>query len=251
MTKFKRHAAGYAIVLAGAIGMFMNAMADGPVLKSAVTRAGADKPYVAGLVEPIYDITMGFPVQGIVEHIRCREGQRVRQGDTLMVLTNEYSNNEVGVLKEMLDTNRKLFEETRSVSKEELERSNLEWRRSRETLRNRSLIAPKPGIVDDIKIEEGEICQPGQPVLRLVNAFKCRLVIHPEFEKGQMFAVGQKIQMKLNSRGVLIDRSGVVTKVSQAVDAASGLLEVKIVFDNADGMVRPGVIGYAYFPTKK
>ena len=247
---FKRPLAGVAIVLAIAAGAVMTSLADVPAPRLATARAAAEKTYVSGLVEPMFDITMGFPVQGIVDRIRCREGQNVRKGDTLMVLTNEYSNVEVGVLKEMLDVNRKLFEETRSVSKEELDRSSLEWKRSRETLRNRTLIAPKPGIVDDIKIEEGEICQAGQPVLRLVNAFKCRLVVHPEFAKGQLFVVGQKVKLKLNSRGELLDRTGVVTKVSQAVDAASGLLEVKIEFSNTDGKIRPGVVGYAYFPTK-
>ncbi|ANT65945.1 efflux RND transporter periplasmic adaptor subunit [Prosthecochloris sp. CIB 2401] len=208
-------------------------------------REGLNNINVSGIVEPLHDITMGFTVQGRIDRILCKEGQQVARGDTLMVLTNGYIELEVSLLREMLDANQQLFEETKSVSKEELDRLTLEWNRANETLRRRILIAPKPGVVEDIEVEEGEICEPAKPMLRLVSAERCQLVVNPEYSQAYALSVGQQVPLKLTSGRSMVERTGVITKVSKVVDPASGLMEVKIRFDNSDGAIKPGVIGQA------
>lgn len=247
---------------------------------------------VSGVVEPLIDVTLGLTVEGSIQRISCKEGETVRKGATLLTLENRLEELEVArrkiirdsraelesaraqarTLEKILTANRKLYEETRSVSLEEIQRLTLQWKRAAaeekllgireereeveyrmavQALNRRVLRAPVSGVVEEVFREEGEICESADPLVRIVDAGTCHLAANLEEAFGSLLEPGQEVDLEIHAGGGIVKKDGVITQVSQVVDPASGLMRVKVRFDNRDGRVRPGVSGDLVLPSKE
>jgi RND family efflux transporter MFP subunit len=170
----------------------------------------------------------------------------------------------VATLKSMLDSTRELFNSTGSVNREELEklqleyetavldkeklesaeeRERIEYEMSRETLHKRSMRSPIQGTVIKLFLDEGESCQENQPLVHVVDTSRGLFVSNVEEWIGRTLKKGQTVELKIKTGNESTTKLGTVIFVSPVVDPASGLLEVKTEFDNADGSVRPGISG--------
>jgi len=253
------------------------------ILLTAVARQAAAAS-VSGVVEPLVDVTLSLPVEGIVSKVACHEGQRVTSGAVLVQLENRAEQIEVArrrlvwqsdselrsartrekTLKKILESNSQLYEKTRAVSREELDKLTLQWNKAaaekellavqeeREELEyklalrkleQRTLKAPVGGVIEKVWLDEGEICQPGQELVRLVNARECYLVAHVPEAQGCRLKRGRKVEMQIRTGGRLVAVTGVIDLISQVVDPASGLMRVKVLFENRNGTIRPGLTG--------
>ena len=171
---------------------------------------------------------------------------------------------QVATLKSLLDSTRELFDSTQTVSRDELIRLELEYKlavsekqrlevakaRERieyemalENLSRRSLRSPIQGTIIKLFLNKGESCELTQPLVHLVDTRKCLFVCNIEEWAGRTLEKGQWVDLKINIGLDTIDKKGKVIFASPVVDPASGLLEVKAEFDNADGVVRPGISG--------
>jgi RND family efflux transporter MFP subunit len=223
----------------------------------------ADPVWVAGVTEPAKDITMAFPVVGIVASRPVAEGARIQRGAVVIELDKQL---------ELLDVQRKKLarefaaaelerlqtlaqRNAISVSREELDKKKAESELSRvdveladAVLRRRQLIAPFEGEVAVFHKDVGEKCDEQQPVVRLVDTRRCILVVNLEPRLGAGFRVGQAVVVESESGTGTVRKDASVVYVSPVVDAASGLLRIKAEFDNTDGSVRPGVAGRIRLP---
>ena len=245
---------------------------------------GQQQLSIAGITEPIEDITLNAIVEGTIAKLHFKEGATVKKGQTILELDKRLEALEVGrrkliweskseleaaaaqaaTLKSLLASTRELFESTRSVSKDELIRLELEYKlavsekqrleveeirekieyeMALETLARRSLRAPIPGTIIKLFLDIGESCEQTQPLVHLVNTRKCLFVCNIEEWAGRTLKKGQSVDLKIKIGSEAVDKEGKVIFASPVVDPASGLLEVKAEFDNADGTVRPGISG--------
>jgi multidrug efflux pump subunit AcrA (membrane-fusion protein) len=170
----------------------------------------------------------------------------------------------VATLKWLLESNRELFASTASVSRDDLEkmqldyelavaehkrlvtqeeREKIEYEMARETLRKRSLISPIQGTVIKLFQDEGEGFQENQPLAHIVDTSRGLFVCNVEEKIGRGLKKGQSVDLKINAGTKSIVVKGKLVFVSPVVDPASGLLEVKAEFENQEGLVRPGVAG--------
>jgi RND family efflux transporter MFP subunit len=239
---------------------------------------------VAGITEPIEDITLNAIVEGTIAKLHFKEGATVKKGQTILELDKRLEALEVGrrkliweskaeleaaaaqaaTLKALLASTRELFESTHSVSKDELIRLELEYKlavsemqrlevaevrekieyeMALETLARRSLKAPIQGTIIKLFLDKGESCEQTQPLVHLVNTRKCLFICNIEEWAGRTLKKGQSVDLKINIGSDAVDKKGTVIFASPVVDSASGLLEVKVAFDNTDGTVRPGISG--------
>lgn len=229
----------------------------------AVPIAAADPVWVPGVTEPAKDITMAFPVVGIVASRPVAEGARVARGAVVIELDKQL---------ELLDVQRKKLardfavaelerlqtlaqRNAISVSREELDKKKAESELSRvdveladAVLQRRRLVAPFDGEVALFHKDVGEKCDEQQPVVRLVDTRRCVLVVNLEPRLGAGLRVGQGVVIESESGSGVVRKDASVVYVSPVVDAASGLLRIKAEFDNADGAVRPGVAGRIRIP---
>lgn len=209
-----------------------------------------------GVTEPFLDAVMNSPVDGIIAVVHCNEGDTVEIGTPLIELDKSLQELEVNRrqiiaenLRRELARTEALFERTKGVSVEELERKRLEAREAeaehalaRDRLDKRTIRAPFSGtVVDRLGRAPGEgLRQNESPLLRLVDTSKLRFVCRLDEPVGRNFALGQTVNLTLGDNA---KRTGQVCYVSPVVDPASGLMTIKVLVDNADGGIRPGIAG--------
>jgi multidrug efflux pump subunit AcrA (membrane-fusion protein) len=126
--------------------------------------------------------------------------------------------------------------------------SKLELDLAKEALNKKQVKAPFDGIVTELPVEVGEYCEPPETILRMVDTsrFYCVTNIDP--------LVASKL--KLNDSVVYIAGNGTgesrlpgeIVFISPVVDPASGLLRIKALFANPDGLIRPGEGGFLELP---
>jgi RND family efflux transporter MFP subunit len=221
------------------------------------------EPFVAeGITEAISDVVLSASVPGIVSAWKFKEGDFVRDHETIIELDKN--------LEELEATRRKLVLENRkmeldalttlskkgsiSVKKEELDKADTDYRiagaeheMAVEQLRKRSIAAPCSGYIAEITRRIGESCQPYQPLIRLVDTRRCYFISNIEAKAADKLKLEQKIKLEIESGAGAILLEGKVSFLSPVVDPASGLAKVKILFDNAGNKIRPGIAGKMHF----
>lgn len=252
-------------------------------------RSKDDPDYVPGIVEPFMDVTLGLFVPGRINRILFAEGRKVRKGQTILYLDKSQEELEaarrkmiwqnrselilaqvtVRTLTESLKLNKELYDETRSVSKEELDKLSLQWeaavaeqnrlivQEKREkveyemaliALESRFLKAPFSGVVEKVVLKEGEIYQSSQPLVRLIDSDRCLITANLDDTRSYRLQQGMIVDLLINVGETEVKKRGVIIKVPQVVDPASGVMQVKVSFDNSDGSIKPGVTGRMRLP---
>ncbi len=159
-----------------------------------------------------------------------------------------------------------LHDSTRSISDEEMwkikleydlattecerlskakEKEILEYRISLERLRHFFVIAPFDGVVAQRFLNEAESCKPQEPLIKFVDVHKCRFITYVPVDRSQGLVKGKRVTLSLalGAAKAPQTRQGAIEFVSPIVDASSGLRTIKVVFDNTDGSIQPGVTG--------
>ncbi len=247
---------------------------------------------VTGVTEPFLDVTLSAYVAGTVAKRHFEEGSFVKEGEPIVSLDKRAEELEaerrklisdskvevnaaaeqVKTLKSALDGTRKLYESTKSVSREELEKKELEYKQAiaefdrltvgeererieyeiaLEQLRKRQVISPVSGIVTKLFLHVGEDCKSQEPLARVVDTRRAYMVANVEAKTGYNLKEGQTVKLEVEAGSSYVTVPAKITFVSPVVDPASGLMRVKALFDNADGKVRPGVAGRMYIEEAK
>ena len=224
---------------------------------------GAEPVWVAGVTEPIKDLTLAFPVLGVINARHFEEGAAVTRGQVIVELEKrleeleaERKQLERNQAKAELDRLKSLAQRnTISVSREELEKKQAEYDIARvdhevavELVRRRVIVSPIDGYVTQFYKDVGEKCDEQEPVLRLVDTRRCYFVTNLEAKSGSALKLQQRVQLALDTATNALPIAGAISYISPVVDPASGLLRVKAVFDNADGAIRPGIGGRMLLP---
>jgi RND family efflux transporter MFP subunit len=233
------------------------------ILARALSVQGAEAQAV-GIVEPFIDVTLSTPVAGIVTSRKFEEGAIVPAGAVLLELDNNLERLEVDrrrIVREQKEREfenlKKLYGTTKGVSKEELDTRESEYRvaavehdMALEQLRRRQVVAPHGGVITEILLEVGEACAAYQPLVQVVDTSRCYLVASVEASHGSRIKRDQNVRLEIDLGGGKAVIPGKVFFVSPLVDPASGLQKVKIIFDNKDGRVRPGLTGIVLSETQ-
>ena len=211
----------------------------------------------SGITEPFLDVTLSTPVPGIVTTRKFKEGDFIKEGEILLELDKRLEELEADRRRLVRDQKKtdyegtaKLYKSTGGVSKEELDKKEVEYRvaaveydMAAEGLRRRQLLSPLTGIIAEITLEVGEACQAYQPLARVVDTRRCYFTTNIEENRAARLKVGQPAKLELDGGTGTIALQGKIDFVSPVVDPASGLQRVKVLFENADSKVQPGVAG--------
>lgn len=153
--------------------------------------------------------------------------------------TSAVSEEEVWKKKLELDLAKADFDRLTSME----EKEQVEYAIALQRLKAHFIIAPYDGVVASVLVREWEDCKISDPVIRFVDLHKCRFVTYVPANRSQSFVKGRKVTVSINGASSVRNRVGIVDFVSPIVDPASGLRTIKIVFDNADRSIAPGVTG--------
>jgi len=121
-----------------------------------------------------------------------------------------------------------------------------------------TLRSPIDGVVTAVRIEEGETVAPGQPVITVMDLSRVKLVVGVVERKVPLLRAGQSAEVTVEALGTSRARGvpgrsfqGRITQVSPAANERTGLFDVEIELDNAEGLLRPGMVGRARVVTGK
>jgi len=127
-------------------------------------------------------------------------------------------------------------------------RERIEQEQAQADVAQRVLRAPASGMVVDAPAQVGEWVKPGDPVLRIVDVSTVELRFSLPVEAIAVLKVGGKLGAQFESGRGLMAAEGQVQFVSPVADPASGLSEVRAVFSNPRGALRPGLKGIVRLP---
>ena len=228
------------------------------LLLQAAQGLAAEATWITGVTEPVKDVTLAFPVVGVVCARPLEEGTAVRKDQVVIELdkqleeldlerkrlARELASSELERLRSLAQRN------AISVSKEEIEKKRSEFEIARvdhelaaAVLRRRQLVSPIEGQVAQFFKDVGEKCEDQQPVVRIVDTRRCHLVANLEPRLAQTLRIQQKVRVEVPGSDSPVTLEATLVYISPVADAASGLLRIKAVFENPDGRIRPGVAG--------
>lgn len=164
---------------------------------------------------------------------------------------------------------KKLFETSNSVSAEQLwekemnyrvakaeweaarvskAKDSLEHRMARAQLKKQYLIAPFDGEIVSISKNNSESVEALEPIVEIADVRTCRMTAYIIVGKTSRLKLGQGVKLILNGSARGREKQGTVEFVSPVVDKASLLRTVKVIFDNSNHSVEPGVTGKIVLP---
>lgn len=210
---------------------------------------------VSGLVFPFREVSISSPVQNFITELHVREGAEVEAGELMAQLyvrsvELDMERTAAALRKREFESKgaqnlfrEKLISEDEALASEiELRLASLQYEIAQEAVLLRKIRAPISGIVVERNNEIGEMVAVGEPMFRVVDINQIYVRLFLTVEDARRFPVGRAVLLtfpELGSDSPTLD--GVVDFIDPRVDSASGLLQVKILADNVDHQVKPGL----------
>jgi RND family efflux transporter MFP subunit len=214
----------------------------------------ADRAPFDGLVLPFKEVVVSSPVQSTIESILVKEGDRVQVGQLLAQLNAKVEKLDMDRAKAAVEKkefdfkssknlyNDKIVSEDEALkNKLELEQARLDFEIATEVYKMRTLTAPVSGVVVEKLKEAGEAVTASQPVFRVVDISQVYVQFYIRAEDLPVVKVGDSMRVRcpvLDAQKVYV---GKVDFVDPRVDAASGLMRVKVLLANPTGEIKAGV----------
>ncbi len=210
---------------------------------------------MTGITEPFFDVTLSSSVQGTIHAEKFQEGEEVKKGDVILELDSTLEELEAERRKFVMvhakadyEATKTLFEKTKSVSKDEMDKKETEFRVAAaeqkiadEQLSRRRIVAPFDGTIVEYFLQPGASCEPYKPIVRMVDTKRCYFIGHIEGTAASDLKLGQSVKVEVEGAKNAVN--GKLVLIAPVVDSASGLARVKVLFDNADGNVLAGLAG--------
>lgn len=244
------------------------------ILASSIAKAEG----VVGVLYSEKNLKLAMSDSGIIKKIHVRSGAKVRKGQVLVTLdqsiqrleTERYRllyrdkeelktlENSHIIFQSKYDDGKALYDESRSISLDELEglkldliqstgriaqlkekklREKVEYQLSEKRLAQRKLLAPIDGVITKVTQQIGEWAQMGEPFIGLVDTSSLYVKVNVNDGKARMLKIGKAVVINIAN---LPSHQGVIDYIAPVADPASGLVEVKVKVDNLDGVLRPG-----------
>jgi RND family efflux transporter MFP subunit len=119
-------------------------------------------------------------------------------------------------------------------------RERVEHEQAQLELQQRTVRAPMAGVVVDVPVDVGEWAKPGDVMVRLADFSQVELRLNLPQAAAASFRVGGRVAARFEAGAAQVSATGLVNFVSPLADSASGLVDVRIRFDNPHGRIRPG-----------
>lgn len=128
------------------------------------------------------------------------------------------------------------------------EKEKLEYETARVQLEKRILRAPFDGEIVKISKNRSESVEALEPLVEIADVRFCRMISYIYAPEARTLKTGSVVQLQLDGAKAPRYRKGRVDFISPLVDKASLLRTVKIIFDNTNKPIEPGVTGKVRLP---
>jgi RND family efflux transporter MFP subunit len=213
-----------------------------------------------GIVRAFRTVSVPSPVlQEIISQVLVEEGSEVKEGQVLVQLRNDREKLDVQLSEKLIELKRfisigqdKLFqekmgsEEKAREAKTELEIAELTMSAKRVTLDEKTIRATMNGVVVKKYKEAGEAVDRAEKLLDIMNYDQVNVEFFVKPELRKTLKLDSKIQVKVGD----LDNTnfeGKISFIDPRNEAASGMVRVKVLIDNQDHRIKPGMKTTAEF----
>jgi len=212
-----------------------------------------------GETEAWQDVRVAADAAGRVEWIGPKEGQTVKEGDLIAKIdvaalkaAMDRAGAALKLAEDLYERRQKLFERN-IINQEELDKGQTEKTLARANFRQMQvehargfLKAPLTGTVNHLFVDAGEFVDKGKPFADLVNVDKIKINVNvPELDV-RYLKEGQKAMVRVDA---FPDRElvGGIDFVAYKADPATKTFHAKVVIENPNHEIRPGMIARVAF----
>jgi RND family efflux transporter MFP subunit len=227
-------------------------------------------PYT-GMVRPFERYTLGFEIGGRLESLAQNSsgkildiGDPVTAGQEIARLDNRLLTaqlEEAQARLEQAQTNMNRAKELREKGQRvitdaeyqnfttQLQLAEAGLTIAKKRLADATLYAPVSGKISKRQANMGESVNPNQAIFEIVEVDRVLLVVGVPESQVASLAAGQPVHVELLARDKFREKlpgaQGTVLHVGETADDKTGLFEVEVLIDNADGRLRPGQVATA------
>jgi len=234
-----------------------------PVMIEKIVRTNLTATFtLPATLEAWEDLSLAAETAGAIRQIHYKEGDRVEQGEVLLEIDPDTIKNylqrdqqNVLVMRKKLDRYRQLATEG-LVSQQELDDIINSVTAAKTALRTTQLqlqksfpVAPIGGVVDRLYVDRGEYVDPGKPLLRLVQTDKLKVIAAVPEKDISFLKVGQQVELipTANNEMPAALITGKIEAIAFLANPATHTYRTKIVINNCNSQLRPGMIVRAKF----
>jgi RND family efflux transporter MFP subunit len=212
---------------------------------------------IDAMVLPFREVVVSSPVQSTIEKITVREGDSVKEGQLLAQLYAKQEEIEMSRAKSVVEKRqfdhrsaKRLFddkivpEDKELEARIELELAQRQYDAAAENVRLRTIASPLGGLVVEKIREAGEAVNATQPLFRIIDITKVFVQFFIRTDDLARFALGQPLQVAFDDVNAGKPFVGKIDFIDPRVDAASGLIRVRVLVDNPEQQIKAGMRGW-------
>lgn len=231
------------------------------VLLIFLTTAHAQVAAKEGITKPFKSVVISASMREIISQIHVEEGDKITEGQMLVDLQAEKQRLAVERYTQMLtkaqfDFNaaQRLYEQKVSskddaLAKEvELKRLQAELGIAKAELTEREVRSPFNGVVVHKLKEAREAVNEVDPILQIMQTDQLLLLYYVEAPYLSVLKIGQELTVRFPELVPVVTRKAKVNFIDPEVDSRSGLFRVRLLLDNKDDALKPGLRVQADFP---
>lgn len=209
-----------------------------------------------GTVAPVQGVTVSADLPGLVQRIDFESGDTVRQGEVLVVLDARQERAQLAAAEARRDLARVQFDRIRGLrekgvtSQSELDSVEAEYTQAEArvgeilaTIDRKTIRAPFSGVLGIREVNLGQYLNGGDPVVSLQSLHPIYVDFTVPQQEASRMTAGTPVEVALGGRTGQRPTTvqGRVTATDATVDEATRNLRVQAVFDNQNGLLKPGM----------
>lgn len=212
-----------------------------------------------GETEALNDVSLASERAGVVEWVGVTEGQMVRAGQQIIRINlsaleaaRDRARANLTLAEDQLRRRRDLYER-KVLSREELEQAETERTVAQANLREAEVnynhgitTSTTNGVVNKVYVDPGEYIAEGATVADIVNVDTLRVNFNVPEADVRFLSEGSKAVVRLDTYPGR-EWEGTVDFVAWKADTATRTFRVRLVVNNRDGAIRPGMIARGAF----
>lgn len=225
--------------------------------------APANNAWLNGVVKPFKSVVVSATLREVIEQINVEEGDRIEAGQALIHLRSDkqrlaVERYELVIRKAEFDYKaaQRLFEQNVSsrddaLNKElELKRLIVEQAIAQAEYDERTIKSSLNGVVVKKLKEAGESVNEVEPILQIVENDRLLLLFYLHADMLPLIKMGQELNTRYPALSSDIVKPAKINFIDPEVDARSGLFRVRLLLDNSDELIKPGMQVQAAFPAR-
>ena len=208
---------------------------------------------VRGSVTSDRNITISAEAPAMVQRVLAQEGERVKKGQVLVQQDAETSRRGLEELQTSLELATTRFERQKKLWDQKIgtEIQFLEAKNAKETLERRiaasrsqlanyTVRAPFSGTIDRVFIKEGEMAQPGVPLVRLVSLQD--MFIEADVSESYLgeFQVGDTVEVTFPSLNKSL--TSTISSIGEVIDQNNRTFSIEVKLPSDAKLLRPNLL---------